>query len=136
MPSATVRATAVTTGKMQMSVMPVRRDLTVQPKTAQYRVLPILTRLNCLIKSAIVHALKSITGSQTMRDVFYVPLTLIAPQQDKARRYRVQHMAVPEPLKAKPRLKRACASMGTRLPLGRPMATVYHVRVGYTVLLI
>ena len=34
MPSATVRATAVTTGKMQMSVMPVRRDLTVQPKTA------------------------------------------------------------------------------------------------------
>ena len=79
MPSATVRATAVTTGKMQMSVMPVRRDLTVQPKTAQYRVLPILTRLNYLIKSAIVHALKSITGSQTMRDVFYVPLTRIAP---------------------------------------------------------
>ena len=136
MPSASVRATAVTTGKMQLSVMPARRDLTVKTKTAQYRVLPILTRLNCLIKSAIVHALKSITGSPTARDVFYVPLTLIALQKDKARRYRVQRIAAPELLKAKPRLKRACASMGTRLPLGRPMATVCHVRVGYTVLLI
>ena len=56
MPSASVSATEVTT-KMKMSVMPARKDFTVQTRTMKYCVLTILNRLNGLIKSAIVYAL-------------------------------------------------------------------------------
>ena len=117
MPSAIVHATVVTTGKMQLSVTPARQDLTVQTKTAPLNsVLSILYLMNCLINSAIVHAVKNITGSQTVRDVNYVPLTLIALKKNKARRYRVQGIAVPEATSAKLMLQRACATMDMRLP--------------------